>query len=119
MDYVVGVKTTQTTIDLASVKLPGKSYPAKIVSVELRTAGEIFGDKTKKNDGQTQEEAMSRPVYEIKFAGEGFVGNAVLTKSESAKSNLAKFVMRYGTVLGPGVVVSARLDSEGQARLEL
>lgn len=109
----------QTTIDLASVKLPGKSYPAKIVSVTMKTAGEIFGEKTKRNEGQSLEEAQARAVYEVRFAGEGFVGSAVLTKSESAKSNLAKFVMRYGHVLGPGIVVSARLDSEGQARLEL
>lgn len=109
----------QTQIDLGSVKLPGKTYPAKITSVTLRTAGEIFGDKTKRNEGQTEEDAKARAVYDIKFVGEGFAGNAVLTKSESAKSNLAKFVMRYGLVLGEGVSIMARLDSEGRAKLEL
>jgi hypothetical protein len=58
-------------------------------------------------------------VYEIKFAGEGFVGNAVLSKSESAKSNMSKFVVRYGPAISVGMTVSVRLDSEGQARLEL
>ncbi len=109
----------QETFSLESVKLPGKTYPAQIVSVTLKTAGEIFGDKTKRNERQSEADAKARPVYEIKFAGQGFAGNAVLSKSDSAKSNIAKYVMRYGTVLGPGVTVMARLDSEGRAELEL
>jgi hypothetical protein len=35
--YIVVVKPTQTTIDLASVKLPGKSYPALANSFKSAT----------------------------------------------------------------------------------
>lgn len=105
----------------------GKSYPATIVRLLKTTAGAVFQDRDgnfagKARDGETEEEAMSRPMLLVSYEGRGFAGEIPMNIPEVVRPNskLGAFVARYGSLPAKGMTVSVRLVKDGDyTRAEL
>src|SRR6266567_3687863 len=111
------VGTEIDSLDFLKVPRAGESRPATVRKLIETTAGALFGDKTQTREGETLEDAQARKMVVIEFEGEGFAGNDKMNLSTSHKSNVARFVARYGSVPRKGLVVSASLGTDGYYKL--
>ena len=111
------------TLKSVTVDVPdeGDTYPAKITSLEVKPASEIFGDKAKD---------PTRPTIDVGFSGPGGVdGHDTLSAPgitdggtlvvRNPKSNLFKFVKRYKKGPSVGMPVEVRIDENGFYRILL
>lgn len=117
-------KTTKAEpkpMSAVTVDIPeeGDTYPAQITSVEIVAAKEIFKDKAKDPE---------RPTIKMGFEGPGGVkGNANLSApgitpdgrvvARNPKSNLFKYVRKYGKGPFIGQKCEVAIDKDGFYRL--
>lgn len=98
----------------------GTPVEATIVALIATTAGTVFGDKVivkTAKDGtplETLEQAKARVMRDIRFEAPGVNGHAVITwpKAYHPKSDLGRFVRRYGRLPAVGVKVFVYMNAE-------
>ena len=108
------IDTENEITELTSEPMSGKPVEVRIVKLEPTTAGEVYGDKTIVREGQSLEQAKGRRMARIFFEGEGVTGRASMNWPEHyhPKSDLGRFVRRYGSLPKVGLAVFAALNAE-------
>lgn len=80
---------------------------AKIVEINVRTAGEIFGDKLKINEGQDPKEARDAVMIQLVIdTGYEFDVKEQFKPSNHPKSKMFSFIQTYGNVPKIGMEVN-------------